>query len=85
MATKHWSWAHFTTDHLYFRNNSYYKNASAWCTACLNHHKEQLRQADIVNTAISGTNSGQTDEDLEAQGIESFSSFLWVCDWLAAL
>ena len=65
MATKHWSWAHFTTDHLYLRNNSYYKNA--WCTACL-HHKEQLRQADIVNTAISGTNSGQTDEDLEAQG-----------------
>ena len=27
MATKHWSWAHFTTDHQLFRNNNSYKNA----------------------------------------------------------
>ena len=66
MATKHWSWGYFTTDNLLFRNNHFYKNA--WCIACIEFRKEQLRQADVANTAASGISSGQTDADWEAQG-----------------
>jgi hypothetical protein len=67
MATKHWSWEHFTTDHQLFQNNNSYKNA--WCIACVNNHREQLWQADVVNTAVSGANSGNTIVDWEEQGI----------------
>ena len=66
MATKHWSWGYFTTDNLLFRNNHFYKNA--WCIACVDFRKEQLRQADVTNTAVSGISSGQSDVDWEAQG-----------------
>jgi hypothetical protein len=66
MATKHWSWGYFTTDHLLFRNNNSYKNA--WCMACVDFRKEQLRQADITNTVVSGVSSGRTEVDWEAQG-----------------
>ncbi|KIL54278.1 hypothetical protein M378DRAFT_1059173 [Amanita muscaria Koide BX008] len=64
-TTKHWSWAYFITDNQFFRKNNSFKNA--WCTACLNHHKDQLRQLDIVNAAVSGISSGRTDTDWEAQ------------------
>jgi hypothetical protein len=63
---KHWSWAYFITDGQLFRNNNSYKNA--WCITCLNHHKEQLRQADVVSAAISGSSSGRTDAERETQG-----------------
>jgi len=59
MHAKHWSWAYFVTDGKLFHNNSYYKNT--WCKVCLNHHKEQLRKADIVTTVVSGTSGGRTD------------------------
>ncbi|KAM6500083.1 hypothetical protein JOM56_003097 [Amanita muscaria] len=65
-TTKHWSWAYFITDNQFFRKNNSFKNA--WCTACLNHHKDQLRQLDIVNAAVSGISSGRTDTNWEAQG-----------------
>jgi hypothetical protein len=67
MSTKHWSWSHFFTDGLFFRNNNSFKNA--WCIACLNHHKGLLRESDVVNAAISGTDSGRSDAEREAQGI----------------
>ena len=63
MVTKHWSWGHFTTDNQFFQNNNFYKNA--WCIACVKHHKELLRQADIASAAVAG----RTDADREAQGI----------------
>jgi hypothetical protein len=66
MSSKHWSWAYFFTDGLLFRNNNSYKNA--WCIACLNHHKDQLREADIIGAAISGTSGDRTDGQREAQG-----------------
>ena len=67
MATKHWSWGHFTSDNHFFQNNNSYK--SAWCIACVNHHKEQLRLSDIANTAITGISSGHSmDADWEVQG-----------------
>ena len=65
-SSKHWSWGQFFTDGLFFRNNNFYKNA--WCSACLNHHKEQLRQSDVVSTALSGTSSERTEAEREAQG-----------------
>jgi hypothetical protein len=64
--SKHWSWAYFITDGLFFHNNNSYKNA--WCIACLNHHKEQLQQADIIGTALSGSSNGRTDAEREALG-----------------
>ena len=36
--------------------------------ACLNHHKEMLRESDIVSTAVDGMGGGRTDADREAQG-----------------
>ena len=50
--SKHWSWGYFITDNQLFRNNNSYKNA--WCLACLNHHKDQLQESDIISTAVSG-------------------------------
>jgi hypothetical protein len=64
-AMKHWSWGYFFTDGHFFRNNNSYKNA--WCIMCLNHHKEQLRQSDVLSAAISGTSSDRTDAEREAQ------------------
>jgi hypothetical protein len=64
--SKNWVWEHFFTDNLFFRNDNYHKNA--WCIACLNHHKELLRQSDVVSAAIGGTNSNRTDAEREAQG-----------------
>lgn len=64
--SKTWVWDHFVTDNLFFRKNNYHKNA--WCIACLNHHKELLRQSDVLSTAIGGTGSNRTDAEREAQG-----------------
>ena len=36
--------------------------------ACLNHHKEMLRESNIVSTAVDGMGGGRTDADREAQG-----------------
>jgi hypothetical protein len=65
-TNKHWAWGYFITNNQLFRNNHSYKNT--WCLACLNQRKEQLRQSDILNTAVTGISSGRTDTDLEAQG-----------------
>jgi hypothetical protein len=73
---KHWSWEYFTTDDKLFQNNKFYKNAC--CIACPLYHKEQLQQADIIGTAVSGLSSGRTDVDWDAQGSilpDFFSSF----------
>ena len=66
--SKHWSWEHFTTDGQLFRNNNFYKNA--WCVACLNHHKDMLRDSDasVVSTAINGMGGGRTELEREVQG-----------------
>jgi hypothetical protein len=66
MATKHWSWGHFSTDNQLFWNNNSYKNA--WCITCVNHRREQLWHADITDTVVSGLSSGRTEVDWEAQG-----------------
>jgi hypothetical protein len=65
-TNKHWAWGYFITNNQLFRNNNSYKNA--WCIACLNHRKEQLRQSDVLTTAVSGISSGHTDADWEKQG-----------------
>ncbi|KAM6497447.1 hypothetical protein JOM56_007920 [Amanita muscaria] len=70
---KHWSWGYFFTDNQLFRNNNSYKNA--WCIGCLNHRKDQLRQSDIVNAAVSGISSGRADVDWEAQGASGYPTF----------
>ena len=64
--SKTWSWSYFTSasDGNFFRN-SYHKNA--WCLACLNYHKEMLREPDIVSTVVDGMGSGRTDAEREAQ------------------
>ena len=36
--------------------------------ACHNHHKEMLRESDIVSTAVDGMGGGRTDSNREAQG-----------------
>jgi hypothetical protein len=64
--SKHWSWEYFFSDGALFRTNNTFKNA--WCIACLDHHKERLRQSDVIGTAMSGTSGGRTDADREAQG-----------------
>ena len=66
MSTKHWLWIYFITDGLLFRNNNSYKNA--WCIACLGHQQDQLRQADVVSVAISGTSGSRTEAQREEQG-----------------
>ena len=66
MSSKHWSWGYFFTDGHFFRNNNSFKNA--WCIACLNHQKEQLRNSDILGAAISGIGGSRTDAEREAQG-----------------
>ena len=65
-TNKHWAWGYFITNGQLFRNNNSYKNA--WCLGCLNQRKEQLRQSDILNTALSGISSGHTEADWEKQG-----------------
>ena len=70
-TNKHWAWGYFITDNQLFRNNNLYKNA--WCLTCLNQHKEQLHQLDILTTAVSGISSGRTDTDWETQGKTSGS------------
>ena len=67
MSGKHWSWGYFFTDGHFFRNNNSFKNA--WCIACLNHHKERLRNSDIIGAAESGTGGGRTEAEREGQGI----------------
>ena len=66
LMSKHWAWGYFFTDGLLFRSNNSYKNA--WCIACFNHHKELLRQSDVLGAAISGTSGDRRDADREAQG-----------------
>jgi hypothetical protein len=66
MSSKHWAWKHFFSDNILFRNNNSYKNA--WCIACFNHHKELLRQSDILSAANSGTIINRTDAERETQG-----------------
>ena len=41
---------------------------NAWCITCLNYHKEQLWQSDVISAAISSTSGECTDADQEAQG-----------------
>ena len=65
-TNKHWAWGYFITNNQLFRNNNSYKNA--WCLACLNQRKEQLRQSDVLATAVSGISSSRTDMDWEKQG-----------------
>ena len=66
MSAKHWSWGYFFTDGHFFRNNNSFKNA--WCIACLNHHKELLRQSDILGMALTGISNDHTDAERETQG-----------------
>ena len=70
MSTRHWSWGYFFTDGLFFRNNNSFKNA--WCIACLNQKKEQIRKADVIIAAMNGTCDGRTDAERETQGILHF-------------
>ena len=56
----------FFTDGLLFHSKNSYKNV--WCIACLNHHKELLRQSDVLGAAMSGTSGDRRDADREAQG-----------------
>ena len=71
-----WSWNHFISDGNLFRNNNYYKNA--WCLACLNYHKEMLRESDIVSTAVDGMGGGRTDAEREAQGSTVTATFFYI-------
>ena len=64
--SKHWFWGHFITDGQLFQNNNSFKNA--WYLACLNHHKDLLRQSDIISTALNGIGGGRTDAEQETQG-----------------
>ena len=59
--TSSWSWDYFITDGNFFRNNHSYKNA--WCVACLNLHKDLLRESDVLSVAVDGMGGGRTEAE----------------------
>jgi hypothetical protein len=67
-SSKHWTWSYFTTDGKFFRDNHSHKNA--WCTACLDHHRGLLLQADVHNAASDDMDgpSNRTDAERDVEG-----------------
>lgn len=57
----HWSWDHFYTDGQHFGQNR--SNKNAWCSGCLYHHCEMLRQSDIASIAATGMGVARTAEE----------------------
>jgi hypothetical protein len=69
MATKHWSWGYFTTDHLLFRNNNLGGMNSFWRGGIENLEKE-MEACEILNS------SGDSSDGIQPEIPTTLADFM---------